>query len=198
MKKGFSLIELLVVVAIIAVLAAIAVPVYGVYRGRAQIVLVYNIAQSLMQGAVKIFETTGKFPLTIQYKNNTLPSCAWTPTVDTANYIFGFYYCALPSGGNQNSAVLAVSTTGISGIPGYTPQTSQAIVYPISNAGFQVAALEVNGAMRYACGRDGPGNNGYFTPIYLPSTCQCQQIANFFNQTPLYSASNAASQYPNC
>jgi type IV pilus assembly protein PilA len=60
-QKGFTLIELMIVVAIIGILAAIAIPAYQDYTIRAQVTEGLNLASDLKAGVAEIFAQTGSF-----------------------------------------------------------------------------------------------------------------------------------------
>lgn len=62
MQKGFTLIELMIVVAIIGILAAVALPAYQDYTARAKVTEV-NLQVSSCKGAVSEFiQSNGTFP----------------------------------------------------------------------------------------------------------------------------------------
>ena len=61
-QKGFTLIELMIVVAIIGILAAIAVPSYQDYTVRAQVTEALGLTSSYKQGIVDYYSTTSVFP----------------------------------------------------------------------------------------------------------------------------------------
>lgn len=61
-QKGFTLIELMIVVAIIGILAAIALPAYQDYTTRAKVTEVMAAASSCKTGVAEFIQTTGDFP----------------------------------------------------------------------------------------------------------------------------------------
>jgi type IV pilus assembly protein PilA len=61
-QKGFTLIELMIVVAIIGILAAIAIPAYQDYTVRSQVTEGMNLASPVETGIAEYFANTGSFP----------------------------------------------------------------------------------------------------------------------------------------
>ena len=64
MQKGFTLIELMIVVAIIGILAAIAIPAYQDYTIRAQVTEGLNLAGAAKAAIADDFANTGGAPAT--------------------------------------------------------------------------------------------------------------------------------------
>jgi type IV pilus assembly protein PilA len=60
-QKGFTLIELMIVVAIIGILAAIAIPAYQDYTIRSQVTEGLNLASDLKAGVGEVYAQTGTF-----------------------------------------------------------------------------------------------------------------------------------------
>jgi type IV pilus assembly protein PilA len=65
-QKGFTLIELMIVVAIIGILAAIAIPAYQDYTVRAQVTEGLNLAADLKAAVAESFADNGAWPATEQ------------------------------------------------------------------------------------------------------------------------------------
>jgi type IV pilus assembly protein PilA len=112
-QKGFTLIELMIVVAIIGILAAIAIPAYQDYTIRSQVTEGLNLASSLQTGVAESFANTGVWPLDITAAGGTaasLPSGKYVNNVIVTNGTITVTYgnaTATAAGGQANANLLA-------------------------------------------------------------------------------------------
>jgi len=156
-QKGFTLIELMIVVAIIGILAAIAIPAYQDYTVRSQVTEGMNLASAVETGAAEYFANTGSFPTTLSAAGiSSAPSGKYVTGVDVAAATGSI---TITYGNQVNSAV-----TG--GTLGLTPY------------------LSGNNDVIWVCGKHSPpatGANkapGVGDPVtnvadkYLPQTCR--------------------------
>src|ERR1700750_744654 len=71
-QKGFTLIELMIVIAIIGILAAIAIPAYQDYTIRSQVTEGLNLAGSIKAEVAEYFAQNGAWPTSITGGAGTL------------------------------------------------------------------------------------------------------------------------------
>lgn len=65
-QQGFTLIELMIVVAIIGILAAIAIPSYRDYTARAQVSEAVNLTAAFKTPLAEVYQTQGSIPTGIK------------------------------------------------------------------------------------------------------------------------------------
>ncbi|MGC8872805.1 MAG: type II secretion system protein, partial [Caldimicrobium sp.] len=107
MRKGFTLVELMIVIAIIILIASIAVPQYMQYIGRAQLATLQNDMQTLQKALAIYVQDWGSYPV-----QGTAETVINAGAVQTGTVL----YKELTA---QNSASVNVSTsTTITGLKG--------------------------------------------------------------------------------
>jgi len=82
MQKGFTLIELMIVVAIIAILAAIAIPAYQNYAIRSKVSELVVAADSCKTSVAEYYQSVGTLPTSLASSGCTTQSSQYVASID--------------------------------------------------------------------------------------------------------------------
>jgi type IV pilus assembly protein PilA len=146
LQQGFTLIELMIVVAIIGILAAIAIPAYQDYTIRAQVSEGMSLADGAKTAMAEFYNNHGYFP-----KANSSAGLA------SAGSIQGNYVKSVDVGATQGAITIT-----------YGNKANTAITASGSNTLVIQAVTSNSGAVSWTCGASGTT----VPKKYLPSSCQ--------------------------
>ncbi len=163
-QKGFTLIELMIVVAIIGILAAIAIPAYQDYTIRAQVTEGLNLAGAVKTAIAEQYANTGVWPANLLALGiTTVPEGKYVSNITvTTGTIQIFYSSAAPFQANANVSGKELDMRPT--ISGLVAATSNGdVVWTCGKKGIVGSDPTTGGAQ---------ADNTTVPPKYLPSNCR--------------------------
>jgi type IV pilus assembly protein PilA len=142
-QQGFTLIELMIVVAIIGILAAVAIPAYQDYTIRAQVSEGLSLASGAKTAMAEYYNQRGSFP-TVQSSLG----------LSDAGDIEGSYVSSVNAVGGTNGGIIQVTL-------------GKDVNAQISSAVLEVSAVTSAGSIQWVCR---PGTD--LAVKYLPTNCR--------------------------
>ena len=167
LQKGFTLIELMIVVAIIGILAAIAIPAYQDYTVRAQVSEGMNLAAAAKAAVSEYFLNRGQAP-----NNRTEAGMSANATDTSGKYVTSVNVndgAIVITYGNEANAQIQNETLGLTAYE--TPDLSVAWKCGASAAPNGTNPLGTSGGGNAASVQDGTLAAANFQK-YLPAACR--------------------------
>lgn len=167
-QKGFTLIELMIVVAIIGILAAIAIPAYQDYTIRAQVTEGLNLAAAAKAAVAESYAQSGQAPA-----DRATAGMTTTYTDTSGKYVTGVQITngtIVVTFGNQVNKVISGKTIGIT--PYETPDKS--VAWKCGNATAPAGAVllgTAGGGTKSAVDTGTLASTSGFEK-YLPAACR--------------------------
>ena len=165
LQKGFTLIELMIVVAIIGILAAIAIPAYQDYTIRAQVSEGMNLAAAAKAAVAETFLNRGAAPA-----NRAVAGMSDTATDTRGKYVESVEVTngtiTVTYGGAEVNNQIQDATVGLT--PYVTPDNSVAWRCGMAQVPGGMSAANLMPGAAYVAGTLGTAQN----VKYLPAACR--------------------------
>lgn len=144
-SKGFTLIEIMIVIAIIGILAAIAIPAYQVYIARSQVIESLSLVGAVKGGVLESYSTS---TICIDNSSNRYLGVG-APTEITGNYVE-----SVTTGGTVPSCTINVQ------------MKSTDIAAPLQGGNLLFTLVLTDNSLQWQC------SSPNIADLYLPTSCR--------------------------